>query len=96
MEDRIEGKRQGKMLRNQGEGQTKDCWEEVGGDRRGGKDVDGKKKPCCSPMFPSWVTRSAKVGQFGVKRSVHSREGEGFRSHGGGRLPPASQGPFAG
>lgn len=24
MEDRIEGKRQGKMLRNQGEGQTKD------------------------------------------------------------------------
>lgn len=77
------------MLRNQGEGQTKTCgrrWEVIEG---GGKDVDGKKKPCCSPIsFPSWVTRSAKVGHSSGSTSglVHSREGEGFLQSWGGRL----------
>ena len=61
----------------------------------GRKDVDGKKKPCCSPLsFPSWVTRSAKVGQFGVKRSVHSREGEGLLQSWGWEASTCISGSF--
>lgn len=50
MEDRIEGK--GKMLENQGEGQTKDLMEEVGGDRRGGKMGMGRRNLLWSHKLP--------------------------------------------
>lgn len=50
MEDRRKGEKAGKDAEESGRGPDKRLagrrWEVIEG---GGKDVDGKKKPCCSP-----------------------------------------------